>query len=268
MSGTRPDNPLSGEPPMPNLSLDQPIDDSIATVKALQSGHPVYLPVADDDSHLVIKKESTRDAENLRRNQLTMQIASPQSRSVILGQAELQALKSFIDYERMYARWGGGGSVSPDVRGLASDLAGAGTWFKMREAKGLVNLAGVARQALQGDKTGARALAKALNQSGGLEALGRIVRADLFNHNGDRFVPNYGVQTFIRTDTGEHSFPCEALVNVGNVMAAINNGKLAAIVLDSWDPSVMSADESDMNKAATKTSWTGAMLAPEDRSPG
>jgi hypothetical protein len=246
---------------MAQLSISQPIDD-LSAVKALQTGHPVYLLVADDDSHLVIKKESTQDMQNLRRNQLAMRIASPQSRSEILDQNELDTLKNFIAFQRLHARWGGG-TVSADVAALARDLAAGGTWFKMQEAKGLLNLAGVARQVLQGDKSGSRALAKALNQSGGLEALGRIVGADLFNHNGDRFLPDYGVKTFIRTDTGEHSFDCKALVNVGNVMAAISHGKLTAIGLDSWDPSDISAQESDMNRVVSKTSWLGGLLAPD-----
>lgn len=250
---------------MPTLSLDHPIDETFVTVKAFDPGHPVYLLVAEDDSHIVIKKESTQDADNLRRNQLAMQLASPQARSVILGPAELLALKRYIDFQKMHARWGGS-TLSADVKGLNKDLAASGTWFKMREAKGFTNLKTVARLALQGDKSGARELAKALNRSGGLEALGRIVGADLFNQNGDRFLPDYATPTIIDTGNTEHVFKCKALVNVGNVMAALCDGRLAVIGLDSWDPAGEHLDEAKLTKAVSRTSWNGALLAPDKKS--
>lgn len=250
---------------MPILSLDHPIDESFSTVKALDPGHPVYLLVAEDDSHIVIKKEGTQDADNLRRNQLAMQLASPQARSVILSGAELLALKRYIDFQKMHARFGGS-ELTADVKGLKKDLASTGTWFKMREAKGLTNLKAVARMALEGDKSGARALAKSLNRSGGLEALGRIVGADLFNQNGDRFLPGYATPTIIEYGTGtEQVFKCKALVNVGNVMAALSDGKLKVIGLDSWDPAGEHLDEAKLTKGVSALSWNGALLAPDKK---
>jgi hypothetical protein len=250
---------------MPKLSLDVPIE-SLESIKALQSGHPVYLLVAEDQSHLVIKMEKTRDAENLRRNQLAMQIASPASRSVILSANELDTLKNFVRFWKMQVKHGVSDALPDDVKALAKDLAAGGTWFKMREARGLTNLASIARQTLEGDKSGARALAKALNASGGLEALGRIVGADLFNQNGDRFVFGYATKTAITTENGEVLFDCQALINVGNVMAAISDGKLRTIGLDSWDPGSEGSSETDMNKAVTAANWFGALLAPSRKS--
>jgi hypothetical protein len=244
---------------MPQLSLNQPIDD-VESVKNLQVGHPVFLLVAEDGSHLVVKQESTTDAENLRRVQLAMQLASPQARSVILTADEVQVLKSFVDLRRMMARHGDAGPVGNDVNALATYLRMGGTWFKMNEAKGLINLGAVARQVLEGDKSGARAMAKALNASGGLEALGKIVGADLFNANGDRFTPAGGGKSIVQTSMGQHTFNVKTVANSGNVMAALNDGKLKVIGLDSWDP--YSEQITDMSGNAGGD-WIGGLLAPD-----
>jgi hypothetical protein len=247
---------------MPQLSLNQPIG-HFESVKVLQSGHPVFLLVADDGSHLVIKYETTSDAENLRRNQLAMQLASPQSRAVILTVDELHALKGFVDVRKLLCRQGVGDAPSEDTKMLGRYLRMPGTWYKMNEAKGLVSLAGVARQVLEGDKTGARAFAKALNAGGGLEALGKIIGADLFNGNGDRFTPMGGGVVIVKTAAQDHALDAKALVNVGNVMAAVSGGKLRAIGLDSWDPYTM--QEKDMGQAVNVNGWSGAILGPKEK---
>jgi hypothetical protein len=247
---------------MPQLSLDRPID-GVESVKGLHAGHPVFLLVGSDASHLVIKQEDTLDAENLRRNQLAMQLASPQARAVILSADEVRALKGYVELRRMLKRHGGADVVGTDTNALARYLKSGGTWFKMKEAKGLVNLSGVARQVLEGDKTGARALAKAFNASGGLEALGKIIGADLFNSNGDRFSPSGGGKVFVKTSVQEHGFPTKALVNIGNVMASTSGGRLKAIGLDSWDPG--SVVQADMTEKVAKLDWLGAMLAPNEK---
>jgi hypothetical protein len=245
---------------MSQLSLDKPIS-HLESVKNLQDRHPVFLLVADDGSHIVIKQESTNDAESLRRNQLAMQMASRQSRSVILTAPEVQTLNAYVSRRHYIAAYRPESPVPPDVVVLQGFLRRGGTWFKMIEAKGLVNLSGIARQVLDGDKSGARAMAKAFNSAGGMEALGKIVGADMFNNNADRFLPNVPGKTFVRkSDGSEHAFSTKALANVGNVMAATTDGKLKAIGLDSWDPS--NEYVGDMNRPARADEWFGALLAP------
>jgi len=244
------------------LSLEQPIE-TIGAVKALHAGHPVFLLAADDGSHLVVKQESTTDAANMRRNFLTMNMASPQARSVILTPPEVEALKRYVKFCRFVAKHDPTSPVPADVSELAKYLNAGGTWFKMKEAKGLIDLKAAARQMLEGDKTGVRAMAKALNESGGLEALGKIVAADMFNNNTDRFAPNNAGKVFVKTDTDEVKFDVKCLVNVGNVMAAMSGGKLKAIGLDSWDPTA-DGNYADMTKNVGY-GWLGDILAPDKK---
>lgn len=243
---------------MSQLSLDKPIW-GIDAVKNLQTGHPVFLIVGYDGSHLVVKKESTLDQNNLRRNQLAMQIASPQSRSVVLTSQEVFALSQSVSNAKanaiIYRH-----AVSPDVTDLDRYLATPGTWFKMKEVKGLFNLAGAAKDLQDGDKSGVRAMAKALNNSGGLEALGKIVGADMFNNNGDRFTWKGAGVVWIGTEKLELS----ALVNPGNVMGALSGGQLTMIGLDSWDPN--GTAQADMGKDVDNSEWLGAILAPDQGS--
>lgn len=244
---------------MAQLSLDKPIW-GIESIKALHQGHPVFLIVGYDDSHLVVKKETTFDKDNLRRNQLSMQIASPQSRSVILTNDEVWALKSAVSLIKSYAiifRT----PVPADVTFLEQLLGSGGTWFKMKEAKGIINLEGAVKQLQQGNKTGVRALSKALNGSGGLEALGKIVGADMFNNNTDRFNWKGGGPVVIGSETVQ----MRSLINAGNVMAAMSGGSLTMIGLDSWDP--WGADEGDMNANVSHNNWLGTILAPSKGGP-
>jgi hypothetical protein len=235
------------------LSLDKPIW-GIESFENLHAGHPVFLIAGYDGSHLVIKKESTLDQQNVRRNQLAMQLASPQARSVILSLNEVTALHTAVADARSWAiilqR-----PLSPDVGVLDQYLANPGTWFKMKEAKGLMNLGGAVQRLQTGDKSGVRAMAKALNGSGGLEALGKIVGADMFNNNGDRFTWKGG--GFV--EVGTERIDVKALVNVGNVMGAMSGSKLTMIGLDSWDP--LGVDQADMNQQISPDLWLGVILA-------
>jgi hypothetical protein len=248
--------PTLPEDTVAQLSLDKPIW-GINGIKNLHSGHPVFLIVGFDGSHLVVKKETTLDKENLRRNQLSMQLASPQARSVILSNDEVWELNKAVSYAKSTAIIFST-PTSPDTLALAQYLGSPGTWFKMKEAKNILNLDAAVKQLQDGDKTGVRALAKALNGSGGLEALGKIVGADMFNNNTDRFTWKGGGRVFVGTEP----IDVKSLINVGNVMAAMLHGKLTLIGLDSWDP--MGQGEADMNRPVDTGEWLGMILAPSN----
>jgi hypothetical protein len=243
------------------LSLNKPIS-SITGVQNLQTRHPVFLIVAGDDSHLVVKQEKTTDTENLRRNFLAMSMASPKARAVILTVNEVDELKLLIRRRTAFRRKGGP-ALSADETLLSQFLGLGGTWFKMNEAEGYTDLGRVAKQFLEGDKSGVRAMAKALNNSGGLEALGKIVAADLFNSNGDRFVPKFAHKVRITTTGGDVDFAVKAVFNIGNVMAALSGSKLKVIGLDSWDPHAGGAERMDL---APDPEWLGNWLAPAEES--
>jgi hypothetical protein len=244
---------------MATLSLDKAIS-SVSAVQNLQNGHPVFLLVADDASHLVIKQESTTDTQNLKHNLTTMAMASPKARSVILTQPEVNVLKVYIAHKGYMINTHNGPPFTGDENTLNTYLSQVGTWFKMKEAVGYTDLGRVASQLLNGDKSGVRKLANALNDSNGLEALGKIVAADLFNNNNDRFALNMAGPIYVRQGNADVRFNMQVLVNIGNVMAATSGSKLRLIGLDSWDPSAEGIN--DMNADPTPD-WTGRLLAPD-----
>jgi hypothetical protein len=243
------------------LALDKPIA-SVTGVKNLKDGHPVFLIVGADDSHLVVKQESTTDTANLRRNFLVMGMASPKARAVILTPGEVDELRAPVR-KRIAFKRKGGPDLTADESTLQKYLGQGGTWFKMLEAEGYTDLERVARQFLEGDKTGVRARATALNNSGGLESLGKIVAADLFNNNNDRFMPKTPGKIYVKANGGETEFSVKSLANIGNVMAALSGSKLKVIGLDSWDP--YQELVSNLN-VAPGGDWLGGLLAPHKES--
>ena len=99
-------------------------------------------------------------------------------------------------------------------------------------------------------------MAEAVKTTGGLETLGEVIAADLFNANNDRFAydgqgsknPNLPVRFL-------------AIWNEGNVLIAIDgNGRGRPIGLDSFDPT--SNPVYPHNKVITAAdNWPGMMLA-------
>jgi hypothetical protein len=85
---------------------------------------------------------------------------------------------------------------------------------------------------LAGNKGDLQSFILALTTAGGLEKLGKIIAADLFNGNTDRFFPgSKGTKTI-----GGVTFSLRCLVNVGNVFAVISTGGPETGALDFIDP--------------------------------
>jgi hypothetical protein len=129
---------------------------------------------------------------------------------------------------------------------LAALNAQGNTWVKMESLK-VTSLMGALENAADGDKTALRAFTKALTDGGGLEALGRIVAADLFNANGDRIGVSTGVYKTMIGDgrdgkpPAKHIFELSLKVvqNVGNLMIVAANPqqeKMKLSMLDYVEP--------------------------------
>jgi hypothetical protein len=58
---------------------------------------------------------------------------------------------------------------------------------------------------------------------------------------------------------GDTKFDCKAIVNPGNVLAAMAGGKLQMVGLDSWDPH---GDSNSRMDRAVEYDWLGHLLAP------
>jgi hypothetical protein len=154
---------------------------------------------------------------------------------------------------------------------LRTQIAQPGTWIKMHQAPGIMDLNGAIQALINNqDKTGVRQIAKALNNSGGFETLGQIVAADLYNHNSDRFIPSslgWGAAANDRIGQQNGKFTkFQALGNVGNVLITIKSKTASPIGLDSFDPNSDYADVSKTIEALEQQNvypWLGRFLAKD-----
>jgi hypothetical protein len=248
---------------MPALSVNSKFDEFDA-VKVLAQGHPVYPLRAIDNSTLVIKREDAVGAKlDLKHNLMAMRSAVGTETGKPLSSSEIDTLRDFCqEWADLVVLTGVQEPI--DVGRLRHDLGQGGTWYKMNEAPGVMDL----KQAIQslianGDKTGIKTIAKALVASGGLEALGRVIAADLYNNNTDRFVSDgLGGAQNPRTLTR-----FIVIQNIGNILLMIENGKLKPSGLDSFESASIYNDVTqtiaaiEANDANMGGGWTGRKLA-------
>lgn len=221
------------------LSLNSPIVASdIYIVKALAPGHPVFQIEGFGDDHgkvdaLVIKQEGAQAATNVKSATSLMNIVDRNARTIVLNPMEVQQLKLWA-----------GGSELPDLtalraaKELETQLGYQGAWVKM-EVKKLTMLDEAVNKRLDAnnpDKADVRLIAKGLRKSGGLEKLGEIIAADLFNGNSDRFgTPIKSERMGIASGPG--GINLVTINNVGNVFFECSGrGSGKPIGLDSYDP--------------------------------
>ncbi len=243
-----------GDPSM--LKLGTPITaGDIYSVKALAPGHPVFqLDGFGDDSgkvdSIVIKLETQANTGNVHTAAALMNAVDPKARTEVLKPPEIQQLKHWAQY----------GEV-PDVDALQTagvlvqQLSLPGAWVKMGVKK-LTMLDSAVQKRLDPanpDKADVRLIARALKKSGGLEKLGEIIAADLFNGNTDRFGPPFEL------NPGNYKgITLQAVYNVGNVFVACDGkGKGSPIGLDSYDPA---SEWKDLNNAHIDQQRWGGML--------
>jgi hypothetical protein len=222
---------------------------------------PVFLVTGVDGSEIVIKNEGVifadRDPKNLKVALKTMQQVSPEARGKLLSQIEVDVITDYVELEEEIARLTFR-QVSACMAYLRTIVDSGGMWFKMAKARGILDMKKAAEQLAAGDKSGVRAIAESLCAPDGLEALGRIIAADFWSGNNDRFAP------FGATAEG-----MSVLQNAGNVIIAIQgvNQLRKPIGLDAYE--AMGAfrhvhmDPTDYENADEK--WAGRLLADNQR---
>ena len=228
---------------MPQLSLDSDITmREISGITRLSPDRPVFLIVADDHSNIVLKQENSptgNDAKNLRFANKAMGAVSADAKGKVLTDAELGALKDYAELEMLIAEVGQQ-TVPADLLAFSQFAAAAGQpWYKMKKAEGILSLEeAVTRASNNGDKSLVRQIANALNVKNGLETLGRIVAADFFNANTDRF----NVLATLEGGEGAKNprvkgARFDVLVNIGNVLLSVQQTVLRPIGLDMYEAS-------------------------------
>lgn len=247
---------------MSTLSMNQPFDE-FDGVKALAPGHPVFLLAAADKSYLVIKQETAVGAKvNLNANLKAMAAGTGKATGKVLVQGELDTIRDFLQDSQDALRQ----LRIPEPAGvtaLRTAFIVPGTWYKMPEAPGVIDLKAAVNDMINNqDKTGVRAIAKSLNAAGGMEMLGRIVAVDLYNGNTDRFVAD-GLGGALNPRTNARF---RVIQNIGNILLAVENGKLRPVGLDSFESASIYADVTktipaiEQNDAGMAPGWSGRKL--------
>ncbi len=205
------------------------VEAEIYTIQKISDGHPVYLLEGFDDmpqDTLVVKLEGGQAPAAVAANVKIMNVIDKSAKQKVLTPTEVQELRNWAGFFVHNA--------PVDVtaaRAFAADLVQPGTWVKMG-TKRLTTLDSAMTARLAGDKADVRLIARALKRNGGLEKLGSILVADLFNGSSDRFVyPGPGMPVPFATGAFQH------LQNIGNVFVSCDQNNLVRpIGLDGFDP--------------------------------
>jgi hypothetical protein len=236
----------------------------IDSITHLSHNHPVYLLEGHREDEVVVKRENHRNATELFHNTRVMGAADRKAKANPMTVNEIQQMMSWAIQAKAQA----GQATSAILHEFLAQTKAPGSWVKMNRYD-LLDLHH-ANQLMQSqkDKSEVRELARALNAPGGMEMLGKIVAADLFNANADRFGISYPLNesnhegSGYRDETGLRRL--NHLMNWGNVMI-IRGRQASPIGLDSFDPYGKFSNWSISLAAAEQAAgaqWPGRYLAP------
>jgi hypothetical protein len=229
----------------------------------------VWLLTGVNNDKVVIKTDSVKAAQIKAANPIVKSVV-PGAKLTILTPGEIGALKGFIsdwqDLARAYEQLGM--AYQPQEAEAVKELSTALTFdtaFVKMEAQNLVDLQNALEDRLNnGNKKSLAGFVTALNAHGGLEKLGAIIAADMFNGNSDRFFPNSANSHTI----GKTTFQTRCLVNVGNVFGAYHvSGTFQVAGLDFVDPQSRFKDPNTPLATAEAASgpWSGRVLADKQK---
>jgi hypothetical protein len=226
----------------------------------------VWLLVGFNNDKVVIKKDAVHAPQIKSANPVIKAIA-PNSKLKILTPAETMALNQFVAAYETWSReyHAMGLDIDPDEDQAVRDLKEVlgprfPEPFVKMEAVNVTDIEKALEQRMSGDKTSLQAFAATLNAPGGLEKLGKIIAADLFNGNRDRFYPGKASSKTI----GGVTINLRCLVNVGNVFRVETDTGSEVGALDFVDPNALFKDISEpleQGEARAGKLWPGRLLA-------
>jgi hypothetical protein len=205
------------------LSMHSEFNDvEIADVHVFRSG-TVYLLTGHGDEKLVVKAEPNnifKKEETFKNTKLAMKAVDRHASKVKrLSAAEVKALEDWAEWIiGVCTRYSdnkvhdlkpppSAADLLSKVRDSRNDL-----WYKMPLAD-LTDAEKMLVQRMSGDKSVMTMFADGLNAVGGIEQLGRIIAADFYNGNADRFNPTEGSSKTFGTKT----LKFKVIKNVGNI---------------------------------------------------
>lgn len=197
----------------------------------------VYLLQGTDGSEIVLKIDAV-GKEQIKSTTLAVKAVDPSAKLKILTATERQELATYCQYvEDIDAYFNEIGMVSRvesqrDAVGmLKQSLTFPDPMAKMQKQT-LHNIEDAAKERGKGNKDIVRGFVAGLKVAGGLEKLGEVIAADLFNNNTDRFWPNSPSTRKI----GPFTFNFRAAVNLSNILIMDAAGGFTPTALDYVDP--------------------------------
>lgn len=218
---------------MPPLGFDVVLrGEDIRELVVLTQQQPVWLLKGDRNSSLVVKAESvgTTNAEVVRQAMKIMGIVSPQARMKIMLPSEVNEFRSYVKYLRLVddhedQEW------SYQLNFIQTNLDNSmRAWMKMETLR-LTSFE-------DGNDAASKKIGKVLNAPDGLEDMGKIIAADLFNGNNDRFNFLDLNNTSAGVNWGVKRKQLHYLTNPGNFMIhESGNGEAKLLGMDPFDRS-------------------------------
>jgi hypothetical protein len=208
---------------------------------------------------LVIKPENTfgdrgpvnNDPQNLRYNLRNMKAVDPFMATKVITRREIDEIISAA--QRLIPMMDVGGESAKEYSEVIKALTNSGgqiTWVKTAKFEEFKDLHSAVKKRDNGDKSGVRAIAKALSDPGGLEKFGEILAVDAFNHNFDRF-------DLSDNPMGKND-QLKRLWNLGNVAVCLQNNVLRPIGFDTFADG---SEYRDLTKNETPNQdWWGYLL--------
>ena len=253
------------------LSVKTPIlAKDIHSVKELAPGHSVYrLDGWGDGSgkidSIVIKLEESQNPQHVQAANMIMTVVDKNARTEVLSMTEIQNLQRWAHNVEVFNQ-----DEFRPVNELTSDLRKQGAWVKMA-LKQLMTLDKAVDKRFvdpaNPDKTDTRIIATGLRRRGGLEKLGEILAADLFNGNNDRIGYPNGYIYLVNDSNGGFvkKFNLKVISNVGNLFLACDgNGRGSPIGLDTFDPKMGDHHDLDTSRQL-KGGWGGELFLKQNK---
>jgi hypothetical protein len=230
--------------------------DDIVQIRALSGAQPVWLVEGDMGSSVVVKAEATKEGNSsnvLREVSEVMSIVSPGMKNIKpLTSQELASLRQWIKLMRLLDD-----NSDPQFTSLLETISGhlnnpLRTFMKMETLK-LVTLN-------ERDDQTSKKIGKALNAPGGLEDMGKIIAADMFNKNNDRFYFETIERPPCGMKWGERRL--NYLINPGNIMLReIGGGQAQLTGMDTYDNSSAGGLSTDVQE----NTWAYRIFNPNMR---
>ncbi|GAP35368.1 hypothetical protein ABXN37_09405 [Piscinibacter sakaiensis] len=233
------------------LSMTNPLKAAdIHSMVTLKAGKVLLLRGHRRDE-LVIKVETNVQESTVKSSGYVVKALDKLAVAKALQPSEQRELLGYVrrllEAERFYAEIDGG-RQSPDYPNIRLACAAieepGGAITKMENLRVLDLNAALQQMCAQHVGTAHGRFVEALTEPGGLEMVGQIVVADLLTGNNDRFDFQYDMP--IPKDFGPVTLNFKRLINVGNVMIAIDPSKegkgssgYRPVMLDYLDPGSM-----------------------------